>query len=103
VPSVCPNCSHGCNVSLEVFGNQVMRLKPRPNQEVNAYWMCDYGRLNYHWINRGGRIEAPLVRDGDRLVPSSWSDALLRLVESAQAARGSVRALGSPFLGMSGR
>jgi predicted molibdopterin-dependent oxidoreductase YjgC len=62
-----------------------MRFKPRPNMEVNAYWMCDYGRLNYHWINREDRIEAPLVRDGDRLVPMSWSDALLRLADRAKA------------------
>jgi NADH-quinone oxidoreductase subunit G len=96
-PSVCPNCSQGCNVSLEVRDNEVMRLKPRPNLEVNAYWMCDYGRLNYHWLNRGGRIEVPLVRDGDRLVPTSWSDALVRLAEVAKNGAGGVRAVVSPF------
>jgi NADH-quinone oxidoreductase subunit G len=96
-PSVCPNCSQGCNVSLEVRDNRVQRLKPRPNMEVNAYWMCDYGRLNYHWINREDRIEAPLVREDDRLVPMSWSDALLRLAERAKGGAGSVRALVSPF------
>ncbi|MEX0911953.1 MAG: 2Fe-2S iron-sulfur cluster-binding protein [Gemmatimonadota bacterium] len=96
-PSVCPNCSQGCNISLEVRDNQVMRLKPRPNAEVNGHWMCDYGRLNYQWINRTGRMEAPLVREGDRLVPMSWSDALLRLVEAARGARGGVRSVVSPF------
>jgi NADH-quinone oxidoreductase subunit G len=95
-PSICPNCSQGCNISMEVRDNQVMRFKPRPNDEVNAYWMCDYGRLNYHWINREGRIEAPLVREGDRLVPMSWSDALLRLAELARG-RGEARAVVSPF------
>jgi NADH-quinone oxidoreductase subunit G len=96
-PSICPNCSQGCNISLEVRDNLVMRLKPRVNHEVNGHWMCDYGRLNYHWINRGGRIEAPLVRDGDRLVPTSWSEALLRLAELAPGA-GAVRAVVSPFM-----
>jgi NADH-quinone oxidoreductase subunit G len=96
-PSICPNCSQGCNISLEVRDNQVMRFKPRPNMEVNAYWMCDYGRLNYHWINREGRIEAPLVRDGDRIVPMSWSDALLRLAERAKGVTGGVQAVVSPF------
>jgi NADH-quinone oxidoreductase subunit G len=96
-PQICPNCTQGCNVSMEVRDNQVMRLKPRPNAEVNAYWMCDYGRLNYHWINRGGRIEAPLVREGDRMTPTSWSDALLRLAERAKGGSGEVRAVVSPF------
>jgi NADH-quinone oxidoreductase subunit G len=96
-PSICPNCTQGCNISLQVRDNQVMRLKPRPNQEVNAFWMCDYGRLNYEWVNRGGRIEAPLVRDGDRLVSTSWSDAILRLTDRAKDRAGGVRAVVSPF------
>jgi NADH-quinone oxidoreductase subunit G len=96
-PSICPNCSQGCNISLEARDNRVQRFKPRPNMEVNAYWMCDYGRLNYHWINREDRIEAPLVRDGDRLVPMSWSDALLRLADRAKAGGAGVRAVVSPF------
>ena len=97
-PSICPNCSQGCNVTLQVRDNQVMRLKPRTNEEVNSHWMCDYGRLNYSWINRTGRIEAPLVREGDRHVPTSWSDALLRLVEAAGKGTGDPRAVVSPFL-----
>jgi len=96
-PSICPNCTQGCNVRLEVRDNEVMRLKPRPNPEVNAHWMCDYGRLNYHWINRGDRIEAPLVREGDRLVPASWSDALTRLVEASRGVSGG-SAVVSPFM-----
>jgi NADH-quinone oxidoreductase subunit G len=98
-PSVCPNCSQGCNVRLETRDNQVMRIKPRPNAEVNSHWMCDYGRLNYEWINRGGRIEAPLVRGEDgKLVPVSWSVALTRLSEALQGERGGARAVVSPFL-----
>jgi NADH-quinone oxidoreductase subunit G len=94
--SICPNCSQGCNISLEVRDDEVMRFKPRPNPEVNAYWMCDYGRLNYHWINRGNRIEAPLVRDGEKLIPTSWSDALVRLADAAKGTSGA-RAVVSPF------
>src|SRR5690606_23599198 len=56
-----------------------------------------YGRLNYQWINQTGRIEAPLVREGDRLVPMAWSDALRRLLEAANRASGSVQSVVSPF------
>jgi NADH-quinone oxidoreductase subunit G len=96
-PSICPNCTQGCNITLQVRDNEVMRLKPRPNEEVNGHWMCDYGRLNYSWINRTGRIEAPLVKDGDRHVPSSWSDALVKLAEVARGSTVGVRAVVSPF------
>ena len=96
-PSVCPNCSQGCNITLQVRDNEVMRLKPRQNLEVNGHWMCDYGRLNYQWINKTGRVEAPLVREGGKHVPMSWSDALLRLADACRDVSGDVRALVSPF------
>ena len=33
--SVCTGCSQGCNVTLETRDNMVVRLRPRPNLEVN--------------------------------------------------------------------
>ncbi|HET7460654.1 MAG TPA: molybdopterin-dependent oxidoreductase [Longimicrobium sp.] len=98
-PSICPNCSQGCNVRLETRDNQVQRIKPRPNPEVNAHWMCDYGRLNYEWINRGARIEAPLVRGADGTLQAvSWSEALTKLAAALQGAAGEARAVVSPFM-----
>jgi NADH-quinone oxidoreductase subunit G len=52
-PSICPNCSQGCNITLDTRDNLVQRLKPRHNPDVNSYWMCDYGRYRYEWMNRG--------------------------------------------------
>ena len=43
--SVCPNCSQGCNMIVETRDNMVVRLRPRPNEDVNKYFMCDHGRL----------------------------------------------------------
>jgi predicted molibdopterin-dependent oxidoreductase YjgC len=75
-----------------------MRIKPRPNPEVNAHWMCDYGRLNYEWINRGARIEAPMVKEGEKFVALSWADALTRLAAALKEAGGETRAVVSPFM-----
>jgi len=77
-PSVCSGCSTGCNVTLDVKENQIVRLKPRYNPEVNSYWMCDYGRKHLVMSNRGVRAEVPLVREGERLVPTTWETALER-------------------------
>ncbi|HEY7896026.1 MAG TPA: molybdopterin-dependent oxidoreductase [Gemmatimonadaceae bacterium] len=75
-PSVCPNCTQGCNTILETRDNVVVRMRPRTNTDVNHYYLCDEGRMDYRWMNRTDRIEAPLVRHGDRLVVSGWDDAL---------------------------
>ena len=99
IPSICPNCSQGCNVRLEVRDNQVMRIKPRTNEAVNSHWMCDYGRLNYEWINRGARIEAPLVKGADGTLSAvSWSDALTGLAAALKGAAGPSAAVVSPFM-----
>lgn len=94
-PSVCTSCSQGCNIDLHTRDNLVQRLKPRENLEVNGWWMCDHGRHNYEWINQGGRIEAPLVRDdqgGSRAV--GWKDALTALLDGVKDG-GSVMAVAS--------
>jgi NADH-quinone oxidoreductase subunit G len=74
--SVCPNCTQGCNMMIETRDNQVVRLRPRPNGEVNQYFMCDYGRLNYRWMNRQGRAELPMARTEAGLAPLDWELAL---------------------------
>ncbi|MGH7754548.1 MAG: molybdopterin-dependent oxidoreductase, partial [Gemmatimonadales bacterium] len=83
--SVCTGCSQGCSVTLETRDNTVLRVRPRPNPEVNRYFICDVGRLNYKWMNRGDRLEAPLVRTGGELVAVDWDHALAR---AAQLFRG---------------
>ncbi|MDQ6887780.1 MAG: 2Fe-2S iron-sulfur cluster-binding protein [Gemmatimonadota bacterium] len=75
-PSVCPNCTQGCNTILETRDNTVVRLRPRSNIDVNQWFLCDVGRLDYRWLNRQDRVEAPLVRRGERLVGSDWEVAI---------------------------
>ncbi len=86
--SVCPGCTQGCNIMLDTRDNQVLRVRPRPNPDVNRYFICDTGRLGYAWLNRADRLEVPMLREGDRLVPADWEKALKRVGELAGAASG---------------
>ncbi len=76
-PSVCPNCSQGCNMMIETRDNVVVRLRPRPNEDVNRYFMCDHGRLNYRWLNRQDRVDIPHVRGPNGMGPTDWDGALI--------------------------
>jgi len=95
-PSICPNCSQGCNIDLHTRDNLVQRLKPRENLEVNEHWMCDYGRHRYEWMNRTDRIETPLLASGAGLRPATWSEAVDHLVVALSAGAGAVKAVASP-------
>lgn len=75
-PSICPGCSTGCNVTIDTKENQIVRLKPRQNAEVNSYWMCDYGRKHLVMSNRGVRAEVPMVTEDDGLRATDWETAL---------------------------
>jgi NADH-quinone oxidoreductase subunit G len=94
--SVCPNCTQGCNMIVETRDNQVVRLRPRPNDEVNKYFMCDYGRLNYRWMNRRDRADVPLVRRGASLVTADWEIAVRAAADLLAGKRAFV--LASPML-----
>ncbi len=78
--SICPSCARGCNVKLGVRNNEILRIEPRANPYVNRFWMCDYGRLNYKFVNEN-RITEPLVRVNDSLVRTNWQEAFDTAVE----------------------
>ena len=72
--SICNGCSAGCNIRIDVNANQVRRLKPRVNMEVNEYWMCDDGRHGWQYIHSPERLTHPLVRVDTQPV-ASWQPA----------------------------
>jgi NADH-quinone oxidoreductase subunit G len=94
--SICTGCSQGCNITLDTREGVVVRVRPRPNLEVNRYFICDHGRMNYRWMNRGDRIEAPLVRRGGELHATDWDEALEAAATLLRGADGRGVVLASP-------
>jgi len=94
--SICTGCSQGCNVTLDTRENVIVRVRPRSNLEVNRFFICDHGRMNYRWMNRGDRIEAPLVRRGGELHATDWDEALDFVASRMRGAGGRAVALVSP-------
>jgi NADH-quinone oxidoreductase subunit G len=74
--SVCTMCPAQCNVSYTIRDDKVMRVLARDNHGVDDGWLCDRGRFGYEAWQSDARITEPLVRQGDKLLPSSWSNAL---------------------------
>jgi NADH-quinone oxidoreductase subunit G len=54
--TVCASCSRGCNIEITAHENEIKRLTPRPNADVNQYWMCDEGRLNHRYVSSPRRL-----------------------------------------------
>jgi len=79
--SLCASCGTGCNVTIGSRERKVYRLTPRENESVNSHWMCDHGRLNFHYLEDQNRLQQPLLRAAGEQFPGSWVDALNRAAE----------------------
>ncbi len=86
VPSVCGLCSAGCNIVVDVRhkerGQELLRIRPRINDDVNGHWICDEGRFEFHFAQDPGRIAEPLIRRDGGFRPVSWDEAVERLTEA---------------------
>jgi len=64
MPSVCGLCAKGCANRVDSLHGEVARIMGRENRNVNDWWVCDRGRLDFKWINSSARIDHPLTREG---------------------------------------
>lgn len=99
VASTCMECSRGCSTTVEVLrGEEVKRIRPRFNPDVNSYWMCDHGRFAFDGANPAVRLEQPVLRNG----PESWErldlDTALESAREALALNSPTAIVASPFL-----
>lgn len=90
-PNICTGCSKGCNVNVWVRDNKVLRLTPRENLQVNDYWMCDDGRLDYHKYNDARVSGIKLQKD----VPVDFDEGILNAAELLQKHKGRILFVGS--------
>ncbi|MDR3630190.1 MAG: 2Fe-2S iron-sulfur cluster-binding protein [Desulfocapsaceae bacterium] len=68
---ICHGCAKGCNIYIdhnrEKYKDDVIyRFRPRLNEQVNGYFICDEGRFTYHAENEG-RLMAARVDGKDCL------------------------------------
>jgi NADH-quinone oxidoreductase subunit G len=76
VESTCTSCALGCRVAIESSANRITRYQGLDSETVNHSWLCDRGRFDFGWVNHTERLTAPLVREGNDLVASTWGAAL---------------------------
>ncbi|HEY1955679.1 MAG TPA: 2Fe-2S iron-sulfur cluster-binding protein [Polyangiaceae bacterium] len=58
--SVCQGCATGCSAWLDFDprSNQAERYRPRENEQVNKFWMCDHGMVSYRDAHDGRVADA---------------------------------------------
>ncbi|PYL54775.1 MAG: NADH-quinone oxidoreductase subunit L [Verrucomicrobia bacterium] len=74
--SICTSCATGCNTIIGTREDVIYRQTPRENDHVNSAWMCDYGRLNFKYLEAEDRLLEPQVRFEGKLVAVNWPTAI---------------------------
>ncbi len=97
--SICVGCARGCNSEIWVRNNEVLRITPRFNEEVNSYWMCDHGRVNtYKFINSSDRVNGPHIRREGVLTKVSWDEAFQHTANQLKSFRADeIAFIASPY------
>jgi predicted molibdopterin-dependent oxidoreductase YjgC len=75
VDTICPYCGCGCNLTLHVSRNEVVRVSSRQNT-INEGWLCVKGRFGQGYLNSPDRLKTPLIKKDGAFVEASWDEAL---------------------------
>ncbi|MGE0829296.1 MAG: NADH-quinone oxidoreductase subunit NuoG, partial [Hyphomonadaceae bacterium] len=65
----------GSNIRVDARGDEVLRVLPRLNEEINEEWISDKTRYAEDGLKRQ-RLDRPYIREGGKLRPASWDEAL---------------------------
>ncbi len=77
--SICTGCATGCNTIVGSREQVLYRLTPRENEEVNSQWMCDQGRLGFHYIHSAERLLEPMAKIGQGKLSTPWTELIPNL------------------------
>ncbi|GGY61112.1 NADH-quinone oxidoreductase subunit NuoG [Marinobacter zhanjiangensis] len=96
-PSVCHQCSMGCNISPGERYGSIRRIENRYHGEVNGYFLCDRGRFGYGYVNRSDRPLLPEWRQQPDEEPTTLEvdTALARITDTLRHSQ-RVIGIGSP-------
>ncbi|ACT06261.1 NADH-quinone oxidoreductase, chain G [Dickeya chrysanthemi Ech1591] len=94
-PSICQQCSVGCNTSPGERYGELRRIENRYNGSVNHYFLCDRGRFGYGYVNLKDRPRQPLQRRGDDWIALNAEQALQGAADVLRQAKRLI-GIGSP-------
>ena len=70
----------GSNIRVDTYGWEVKRILPRINEDINEEWISDKTRYACDGLLKQ-RLDTPYIREDGKLVPTSWTIAIKKIVE----------------------
>jgi formate dehydrogenase major subunit len=101
VPSVCPYCGVGCQLTYHVKDNKILLVQGREGP-ANSSRLCVKGRYGFDYVQHKHRLTTPLIRKKGikktkdfAVDPDNWSDVFREATweEALAAAAGGLRTI----------
>jgi len=70
--TVCTACASGCSVITSSKDGKIVKVNAK---EDNGY-ICAIGRFGFDSLHSSNRITTPMKKQGNKLVPTTWEEAL---------------------------
>ncbi len=74
--TVSPHDSLGTGLVVQVKHDEVKRVLPLENEEVNECWISDRDRFSYEALNGDQRLTKPMIKQDGQWVEVDWQTAL---------------------------
>ncbi len=94
-PSICQQCSIGCNISPGERYGELRRIENRYNGTVNHYFLCDPGRFGYGYVTCKIVLCQPVQRRGDDFITLNAEQAMQGAADHLRQSK-KVIGIGSP-------
>ncbi|MCB0584919.1 MAG: NADH-quinone oxidoreductase subunit NuoG [Phaeodactylibacter sp.] len=94
-PSICQQCSLGCNIITGERYGSLRRVRSRYNADVNGYFLCDRGRFGYEFVNSDDRLRLPFAKRNGAFEPLNPEEAT-EMAAALISPEKKVVAIGSP-------
>jgi len=75
----------GSAIRVDSRGPAVLRVLPRVNEDINEEWISDKTRYAIDGLSRQ-RLDRPFIREGGKLRPATWGEALDLVAAKLKAA-----------------
>jgi NADH-quinone oxidoreductase subunit G len=70
----------GSNIRADSRGNEVLRILPRLNEDINEEWISDKTRYGFEGL-KFQRLDRPYIRKRGKLQAVSWEEAIFEVSE----------------------
>ena len=83
-PSLCINCSLGCNIVVSARYRELIRVEAHYNEDINGHFIGDRGRFGFAFANHSDRLRQACISGNVATYKDAMQTAADRLISISQ-------------------